>query len=390
MRFALFFILLIFSFFHLSAQEAIYGKIVDQLSNLPLPYVTVTIKGKPVGAFTNKNGEFVLQKIGAGDSLQISMVGYAIIDTLLIPQKTVRLIVLKEKTTTLSEIEVSPLTADTIINRVCSNIEKNYPSKPSIFNALFRKQIIEDSEYSFLGNALFSITCPTYWFDETVKKKDQKFYEVKVGEVKVSQNKLEHIKITIPTREILDLMYPTFGFIVNPEYSNYRIIRKFYWNNSLYFEIWFKTKDDFFKNEPIEGNLIIDATDYALVSVTYNTIRENEKHTGFDKVNKLFSFIAKTNKYTQKVVYEKKGDQLWGLKYAQIYWDFELVSEKALNMNKKFVLISDLLVSPNNPSATFVGEHIDLDKDFFNKKSTNPTDWKEFNVIVPDYSIQNE
>ena len=193
MRIAVFFILLIFSFFHLSAQVAIYGKIVDQLSNFPLPYVTVTIKGKPVGAFTNKNGEFVLQKTGRGDSIQISMVGYAIIDTLLIPQNTVHLIVLKEKTTTLSEIEVSPLTADTIINRVCSNIEKNYPSKPSVFNALFRKQIIEDSAYSFLGNALFSISCPTYWFDETVKKRDQKFYEVKVGDIKVSQNKLEHI-----------------------------------------------------------------------------------------------------------------------------------------------------------------------------------------------------
>ncbi len=374
----------------LSAQQQVSGKIFDQKSNLPLPFVTVTIKGKPVGAFTNSNGEFLLQKVGIGDTFQISSVGYAIVDTVLSAQNIVHSIGLREKITTLSEIEIFPINAETIIKRVWKNIETNYPSTPTTFNAVFRKQIIEDSNYAFLGNALFSITCPMYWFDESIKKKDEKYYEVKVGEVKVSRNKLEHIKIAMPPREVMDLMYPTYGFIGTPQYFDYKIIRQFYWNNSSYFDIWFKTKDEFFKNSPLEGNLIIEAADYALVSVTYNKQRENEKFIGFDKVNKLFGGTVKTNKYIKKVFFEKKADRAWGLKYSQVYWDLDVSSEKAKNMNKKFIIISDLLVCTDNSTATFSSERFDLDKDFFNKKSINPTDWKEFNVIVPDFSIKDE
>jgi hypothetical protein len=318
------------------------------------------------------------------------MLGYAIVDTLLTPQKSVQLISLNEKVIILPEINVTPVKAEDIINKVCTNIETNYPSTPTSFNAIYRKQVVENSDYAFLGSALFSVTSPRYWFDESVKAKDEILYEVKVGEVKASINKLEHIKITIPPGDVLNLMSPAFSFICAPEYSHYKITRQFYWNDSPYFEIWFKTREKYWKKAPIEGTMIVDATDYALVSATYNIQRENEKHTGYNKANKIYSVTIETNKYVRKVFFEKKAGHLWGLKYAQVCWEFETSSEKAQDMNKKYVLISDLLVSPDNPSVTVTSERVDLDKDFFNKKPVSPSDWKAFNVIVPDFSIKDE
>jgi hypothetical protein len=371
-------------------QDIIHGRIVDKKDNAPLPWVTVSIKGKPIGTATNSNGEFALKRVGDGDSLHISMIGYENVDTVLSVQTERHSILLKEKITLLPQMDVSPLKAENILAEVYKKIKNNYPVTSTTFTAIYREQVVQESEYAFLGNAQFFITVPSYWYDETIKNKDKKKFEVMVGDVMVTENKIDkRLNFKVPPSETLWLMYPNFGMVQTPEYFDFKILRQFYWNKSNYVEIRFKTKAKYWKDLPAEGNILIDMDDNVVVSISWDTERKDEKSTGFNKESKLFTATFKTKKYTQKAFFEKKPDGRWGLKYAQLYWDLIVSSDKA-KINQKYTLISDLLVTTDKTSETFVGESLETNKDFFNKKSVNPTDWSEFNVIVPDFSIKNE
>ncbi len=73
-------VLLRFSFIA-DAQNPITlkGKVTDIDSKEPLPYASISIKGKPIGTVTNADGEFEfhLQTQYAGDALVASMLGYS-------------------------------------------------------------------------------------------------------------------------------------------------------------------------------------------------------------------------------------------------------------------------------------------------------------------------
>ncbi len=371
------------------AQETIYGKIVDQKDSTALSWVTVCIKGKSVGTATNSNGDFALKNVGKNDSLHISMVGFGVVDTVLAPQATHHLIYLKEKVTILPQMNVSPAKVEEILSRIYKSIKENFSTTQTSFIATYREQVVQGSEYAFLGNAQFLVSVPSYWYSEPIKKKIIARPEAKVGDVMVSQNRIDkHLNFKIPPGAIFDLMYPVYGMVETPEYFDYKITRQFYWNKANYISIWFKTKDKYWKDLPVEGNILINADENVVASISWNTERKDEKSTGFFK-GKIITVVFKSNKYTQKVFFEKKQNGLWGLKYAQIFWDLNVFSEKA-NINQKYTLIGDLLVTKDNPTGTFEGEDLNADKDFFEKKTTNPTAWDRFDVIVPDFSIKDE
>src|SRR6476620_2274241 len=64
------------------AQNAISitGKIVDEKNGTPLSYATISLKGTGMGTVSNSDGEFEfhIPLLYSKDTLQISMLGYAV------------------------------------------------------------------------------------------------------------------------------------------------------------------------------------------------------------------------------------------------------------------------------------------------------------------------
>ncbi|SOD15093.1 SusC/RagA family TonB-linked outer membrane protein [Pedobacter xixiisoli] len=56
-------------------QREVKGKVVDE-KNLPMPGVSVKVKGSKVGTITNSNGEFSLTTKNEADSIQFNFIGY--------------------------------------------------------------------------------------------------------------------------------------------------------------------------------------------------------------------------------------------------------------------------------------------------------------------------
>lgn len=109
------------------AQE-LSSRILDSVTQKPIPYVTVQLKNK--GVITNEEGQFSFlldESVQATDSLYISSMGYESIGKP-INEFTEKVIYLSPKAIELREVVVSNknYTADEIIELVEDNLEKNY------------------------------------------------------------------------------------------------------------------------------------------------------------------------------------------------------------------------------------------------------------------------
>ncbi|MFD0796103.1 carboxypeptidase-like regulatory domain-containing protein [Maribacter chungangensis] len=117
--------------------QRLSSRILDSITQQPIPYVTVQLKNK--GVITNEEGQFTFQldeSIQATDSLLISSMGYESLGKP-ISEFTEKIIYLSPKAIELREVVVSNknYTADEIMEFVEDNLEKNYS------NSLTKKRV---------------------------------------------------------------------------------------------------------------------------------------------------------------------------------------------------------------------------------------------------------
>lgn len=124
------------------SSQSVNSKIVDSVTQNPVPYVTVQWANK-IGAITNEEGRFSLQtnkNTQETDSLFISCLGYESIARPL-SEFDQALIYLKPKAIELGEVIVSnkQYTAEEIIDLVKENLENNYSEGLTKKRLFFRK-----------------------------------------------------------------------------------------------------------------------------------------------------------------------------------------------------------------------------------------------------------
>ncbi|MEI6865602.1 carboxypeptidase-like regulatory domain-containing protein [Flavicella sp.] len=155
--------IVLFLFIHpvLYAQFEINGTVVSD--SIKLDGVNIYVLNSNKGTITNSKGEFRIHNINPTDTIRFSIIGYQSKDTLFTKDIADVNINLKKSIIELSEIEIIPANyAVNIIKKVNDNLINNYPTNPTAFNAIFRKQIVQNGNYLFLGNAQVSILCPPY------------------------------------------------------------------------------------------------------------------------------------------------------------------------------------------------------------------------------------
>ena len=73
------FILFLFLFINLEAQQTISGIVYNSETNSPVSFVSVSIQTKNIAASTDENGSFVLKgEFQDSDKIKFSLVGFEI------------------------------------------------------------------------------------------------------------------------------------------------------------------------------------------------------------------------------------------------------------------------------------------------------------------------
>ncbi|MCF6346926.1 MAG: carboxypeptidase-like regulatory domain-containing protein [Flavobacteriaceae bacterium] len=131
MRYIIFILTLFLLTIMVSAQQltqTIKGKVVDQDSEVPLPYVNVVLLDTDpiIGSTTDDNGNFILENVPVGRySLQVSFIGYesVIVTELIVSSSKVSYveISMKENAVSLGEIVIKPrLHKEKVLNKMAT------------------------------------------------------------------------------------------------------------------------------------------------------------------------------------------------------------------------------------------------------------------------------
>jgi hypothetical protein len=121
---------------------SVTGQVVDRETREPLPYASLSVKGKPVGTVANSEGKFTFHvpDTYARDTLLISFLGYESYASVLERALSKTTFALSKKAILLDELLVrnQPVTAREIIAHAMAGVEKNYPTEPYLMEGFFR------------------------------------------------------------------------------------------------------------------------------------------------------------------------------------------------------------------------------------------------------------
>ena len=202
-------IFLLFSLFvtlHVFSQQkiALKGIILDQ-DNLPVPYASIGIISKNIGTTSTEEGtfNFIVTNKEKVDYLEISSIGYqtfkiTVNDFLSRKNKT---IILKEKTTELSEISI--MNTEDYVKMALKNLKNNSISKNHQLKILYRRWSVEDNICRFYIEHFMNVIdrgpssyITKYSIEESRKSSEYRF-------IKNLQNRhaIEYMELNNPLRK---------------------------------------------------------------------------------------------------------------------------------------------------------------------------------------------
>ena len=138
------------------------GRIIDNETSSPLPFASISIKGKATGTVANESGEFdfFVREQFYRDTLMISHIGYKTflkcIADLQGKDLTIRLSVMPIALKEITIIE-KMLSARDIIAKAVKSLRENYPAEPYCLEGFFREIEEENGRYVFLTEAAVDI-----------------------------------------------------------------------------------------------------------------------------------------------------------------------------------------------------------------------------------------
>jgi len=305
---------------NLSANaQTLSSKILDSVSQQPIPYVTVQLKNK--GVITNEEGIFSFllnENIKETDSLFISCIGYESIGEPL-HNFTEKVILLQPKAIELNDVILSnkQYTAEEIIDLAKESITKNYNldiSKKRLFfrnshfqdfyknDYVFVKSSIDALNKKFLDSVLQSVPKKSSYYSEILcdlyggfDKNKQKINLIKASELYDKSKDLDFTKLEKKFNEIIK---------ANVKPNSYLKIKSGFFGTKIKGEDF----EEFYGRE-------VDSTDTAALKkeLEKKKKRQEERKTNFPKYKKkalgemmqslffmedsMLNFINKPGKY---------------------------------------------------------------------------------------------
>ena len=136
-------------------QNLLTGNIKDVKTGEALPYASIKLKNKPGGAYTDQNGFFKINAV-AGDSVQVTFVGYIDLHTILQEKNTISI---EPQTKLLRAVVVKPQKSEEVICgiKVGTLIERGSWKVKSGFTMVTKIDLPDTVSSYYLNTAYFNM-----------------------------------------------------------------------------------------------------------------------------------------------------------------------------------------------------------------------------------------
>ena len=355
------------------AQEKLelVGRVIDKETQEPLSYCTILNKSNKKISITNVNGDFRLDQVNDFDTIKISMVGFEQANIIASNISKHKIVELSPSTIMLDEVIVRSLDFKKYIPKVYNKIEENFPAKYPTFDGIYRKQLLEDGKYVFLGEC--EISCKN-------TKKYRNSPKVYIGQTYATVNKTHNAKKVFLTLYSNLILYPYLYFITDVPESNVEwkfLDTKINEDESSEVYIFsYKIR----KGEKVveDGTVQINALDDAVLRVDRNLYPED------NFISSLKDFQLLNNKMAVVYKYKKNEEGNYVLNYSRSEWSFKFAETE--DEMHEYILTNDFLVTNYNSKQKRISTNASIDP-FKEAKEIKVVDISKIKHLIPDYEL---
>ena len=373
------------------------GEVVDESTNKPLVFATLTVEGTNISTITNTEGNFLLKvpKNSNSTNVIVSFLGYrtqSVPLSELEPEKNK--ISLAVSVTQLSEININaPRDAMALLKETMAKRDENYFGDPTLMTAFYRETIKRRRRNVSLAEAVVNIYKTPYSSnrDDAVE-----LYKARKS---TDYSKLDTVALKLqggPYNTLyVDVMkYPEYLFadesISNYKFSFDRSIRV---NDALIYVIKFAQHENIM--DPLyQGELYIDVEKRTLTSAIFSL-----NITDRDKAAQLFvrRKPAKVDVWPTEVAYRvnyREKDGKWYYGYSSVSMEFK-VNWADKWFNSVYSMTAEMAITDweKNNSGDLPKNRERIKKSIImGDEAIGFTDadfWGEYNIIEPEKSIES-
>ncbi|WP_343486793.1 carboxypeptidase-like regulatory domain-containing protein [Allomuricauda sp. d1] len=373
------------------------GEVVEEGSNRPLVFASLSVEGTNISTITNTEGEFQLKvpKEHASEDVIVAFLGYQTKQISLSQLKNDKnKIELQISVTQLTEVDIeAPKNAASLVKEVLSKKGENYFDDPTLMTAFYRETIKKRRRNVSLSEAVVNIYKSPY---DSERRDAVELYKARKS---TDYSKLDTVALKLqggPFNTLyVDIMkYPEYIFDQESfDYYEFSYDRSTYINDRLIYVINFQQYESVL--DPLyQGKLYIDALNRTLTSAIYSLNITNK-----DKAARLFvrKKPAKVDVWPTEVAYRvdyREKDGKWYYGYSNVLLEFKVDWQDRL-FNSVYSMTAEMAVTDweKNLSGSVPKNRDRLKKSIILTDAaigfSDPDFWGEYNIIEPEQSIES-
>jgi len=370
------------------------GKVVDRDEKKALPYTSISIHDRNIGTITNIDGDFELKipSTMIDDTVEVSCLGY---NQFRLPIREINndvvTIFLQTAPFQLSEIKITYISPQDIIERIVSKIPLNYPVDPEIMTSFYREVLKQDKNYIDVAEAVMELRKASY--ENTFTEDKVKFIKGRKS-LNVKPFQLVDFKLQGGPYYITQLdVIKTLDSFLDPELSpfyKYSLDDIVEFDNRSTYVLVFKPKEKV-DNAIYQGTLWVDMSSFALVQAEFELSHTGLKFAQESLIKKKPKDIFVRPLQVNYLVNYRRSEGIWHLSNAQASLKFR-VKSKTDKINSVFHSTCELLITDFKPDdgTHFKRNEIFSSKDIFAEMINNTDEdfWRDYNIIKPSEDLQ--
>lgn len=375
---------------------SVNGVIKDSKTKQNVVFASISVPGTNIGTVSNSDGEFTLkvQKSLLVTEFEVSHLGYVnkkfnIVET----ANGEQTFYVDPFSVELKELVVKPVDPRSIILRAISSIGDNYSSVPNMLTGFYRETIKQRRDYVSISEAVIDIYKSPY----------TNFFEsdrVRVFKGRKSTNvkKVDTLTVKLIGGPNISLM---LDIVKNPDillsresvdYYSYEMLNIVNIDGKLNYEIGFTPIMDL--SYPLYyGKYYIDKDNLAITMVQFSLDLKDEEKAAQSLVKKKPNGLKFIPINTSYLVTYKEQDGKYYINYVRNEVKFSCNWKKRI-FKTSYTVMSEMAVTerksenvekfPAKESFKQYTVLADKVQDYFDENY-----WGEYNIIVPDESIQS-
>ncbi|MFC4219171.1 carboxypeptidase-like regulatory domain-containing protein [Flagellimonas marina] len=375
------------------------GEVVDESSNKPLVFATISVEGTNISTITNTEGDFLLKvpkdiDIATGNVI-VSFLGYKSKTIPLLQfQPEGNTIALLVSVTQLSEININaPKDAKALVKETFAKKGENYFNDLTLMTAFYRETIKKRRRNVSLSEAVVSVYKTPY---NSTRNDALELYKARKS---TDYSKLDTVALKLqggPFNTLyVDIMkYPEYifaeGSIDDYTFSFDRSTRI---NDRLIYVIKFNQLETIM--DPLYGGeLFIDVENKTLTSAIYNlNITDKDAAARLFVRRKPIGVDVWPTEVAYRVDYREKGGK-WYYGYSSVMMEFKVDWADKL-FNSVYSMTAEMAITDweKNETGQLPRNRERVKKSIILSDEavgfSDPDFWGEYNIIEPEKSIES-